>query len=102
MSRLWDFVLLVALLLMPFGMQPASAADHFPSMSIGHCPDQGSKPDSKGTLAHCTMACSAALPAVDAEPIRSHEMARTSFAPGLASALSDIELEIATPPPRLS
>lgn len=99
------FVALIAVLLMPFGMSAAPAADHHQAMagtSMPHCPEQQPSPQSKGFLGECTMACSAALPAADVAPMSSRPVARPSFEPRLAPALSSIELEIATPPPRLS
>ena len=98
-------LILLSVLLMPFGMQPAAAApaaaqDHA-SMPMPHCPDQG-RHDSKGALAECTMVCSAALPATD---VTRNEPPLIVCAPAEAEAvrqLHGIHPETATPPPKRS
>jgi hypothetical protein len=97
---------LVAVLLMPFGMSAANAAapDHQQMSAMAspmqHCPEPASSPRSKGVLADCAMACSAALPAGElamaVSLVHTPPLLETSVLP----ALSGIELEIATPPPR--
>ena len=64
-----NFLTLVAVLLMPFGMTaaPAAAASaehHSPAM-MQHCPEQAPKHGGKAGFVECTMACAAALPAFD-------------------------------------
>lgn len=102
-------LVLASLMLMPFGMAAASAApvqEHRMAMAMPmpmeHCPDGDQKSHSSGTLATCTMACSAALPASAPKPGPSIRVEREAVAQLLAPTLSGIELEIATPPPRLS
>jgi hypothetical protein len=48
------------------------------------------------------MACAAALPATDLPALDSHPIVKFAPQPALIAALSGIELEIATPPPRPS
>jgi hypothetical protein len=97
---------LVAVLILPLGMAAAPAATHHAemgmSMPMSHCADEHSKGGSKGLLAECTMACSAALPAVDLAPLKIVPLSRSASQPSATATLSGIELEIATPPPRLS
>jgi hypothetical protein len=100
------FIALVAVLLMPFGMfaAPAAAAHHdkMGAMAMQHCPDQSSGPHSKGMIAGCTMACAAALPAAEQPQPETPLAFRLPVEPSVIGSLSGIELEIATPPPRLS
>ncbi len=98
---------LLALLLMPFGMTaaPAEPAGHdaaMAAMPMGHCPEQPSTGDDRGTAADCAMPCSAALPAVDFAPVGMLSCHRLAAKPALDTALPGIELEIATPPPKRS
>ena len=108
MARLWNLLAAVALMLMPFMMQPAAAApvQHHQATSAeipaGHCPDEGSMPGSKGKAAVCTMICSAALPAADLPQAQRTLIVCQPAAPGLAQRLTDHDPEIATPPPRRS
>ena len=97
---------LIAVLLMPFGMSAATAApahhEHAGAMPMGHCPDPVQSPAGKGALADCTMACASALPAADLASTDAPSALRSPVEPTFIPALSGIELEIATPPPRLS
>ena len=96
----------LAILMMPLGMQPAPAAMHdqhsSAAMRMEHCPDGQSQSDRSAALHSCMMACSASLPAADlpamAAPLALGGLVEASF----VRALAGIELEIATPPPRLS
>jgi hypothetical protein len=105
MAMVWRFVVLFAVLLMPFGMQPAAAAPvmhHHASMPTQHCPDQDSRHGSKGAFAECTMVCSAALPAAD---LARDEPSLIVCAPAEAQAvrqLHGLHPDIATPPPKRS
>ena len=105
MATLWKFLALVALMFMPLGMSTAQAApnhDAAAEMPVEHCPDQGSGHDGKDRLASCTMACAAALPAVDApadETLPFHSAPRS---PSVVAALHGLHLDIATPPPKRS
>ena len=96
-------LLLVAVLLMPFGMTPAVAQPTAsPGASMPHCPDQPSRDHDKSGIAECTMVCSAALPAVDVaveEPL-AITPARPTIA--LAAILRGILPDISTPPPKFS
>ena len=103
LSRL---MVLVAVLLMPLGMSPAAAApvhhEMAAGMPMGHCPDQAPGHDKKSGFGECTMACAAALPAIEAPaaglPIIPPEL------PRLASIgrLHGLHPETAIPPPRAS
>ena len=96
--------MLLAVMLMPFGMSAAPAAsihqEQMNAMAAGHCDDSGSSPTTNSMLADCAMACSAALPAADLEPVLSHPVARIVCEPAITATLAGIEMEIATPPPR--
>lgn len=99
LSRL---LVLVAVLLMPFGMAPVAAA-HQPmhtNMGMQHCPDQSSKHPSGGAFAECTMACSAALPAADMVMHAPPLVARPSPRRAAQATLHGLHPEAATPPPK--
>jgi hypothetical protein len=104
-ATLSKLLLLLAMMVMPFGMAPATAASHHPPTAgtpMQHCPEQGSKHESKGSFAECTMACSAALPAADrraGEPIL---ITSAPIAPAALQALHGLHPETATPPPKPS
>ena len=98
-------ILFVAVLLMPLGMTAAPAAAHqsmAAEMPMGHCPDPPRDDDPKAGLAACTMACAAALPAV--EPVRDDPSIEPS--PQIVAVqphgLHGLHPETATPPPRIS
>jgi len=104
-SALIRLFALVAVLMMPFGMQPAHAArpiDHSASMPMQHCPEQAPKHNQKNAWMTCTMVCSAALPGRDA----SHDGPFIIVcAPTEAEAvrqLDGLHPDTATPPPRRS
>lgn len=107
MASAWKLVLLIAVLLMPFGMAPASAAPvhdaPMTAMPMGHCPDQSSHHDGmKGGIAECTMACAAALPAsAGASDCLLASVPEPAFAAASAS-LHGLQPDTATPPPRRS
>jgi hypothetical protein len=93
--------LLVALALMPMGMTSAPAAGSVATPAAGHCDDH-EQPADAPTKADMHCATCTALPAIEApvgDPGLRPEMPRFARA---ASALSNTEPEIATPPPRLS
>ena len=104
--RLWRLILLLAVLMMPFGMAaaPASIPNHAieADMSMGHCLDQGSGHGSKHGLAECTMACAAALPAIDARMHYPLLIVSEHILPGTSEPLRGLHPRIATPPPRLA
>ena len=97
-------LILMAMLLMPLGMQPVAAA---PSMAhhatpMQHCPEQAPRHDGKAGFVECTMACSAALPATDLRAQGPLLIACTPVEPCLAGPLHGLHPETATPPPKRS
>lgn len=95
-------LLLVAVLVMPLGMAaPAGAHPAMDMAMMSHCPDQApAHQQPKGALAACTMACSAALPAMDrvaGEPLLPVPM---TIAEAPAHPLRGLHPETATPPPK--
>lgn len=106
-EALAKLLLMLAVLLMPFGMAaPAAAAlPHRPAhaaaaMPMQHCPEQGRAP--YAMCAECTMACAATLPAVGMSAEK-HVPFVTAPAPrALAEPLLGLHPETATPPPRFS
>jgi hypothetical protein len=103
MRALVKLLALLAVLLLPLGMAPAAAtATHhqMTSMPMQHCPEQGSGHQPKIAFAICTMACSAALPALDRCAAQLLPIARERVRPALAQQLSDLHPDIATPPPK--
>lgn len=105
MRRISKLLLLLAVLLMPFGMAtaPAAAVEHHgASMPMEHCPESGSKQTGKSVLAECTMACAAALPAVDRTSANAPTIVCLPARPEAAQQLNDLHPEIATPPPKAS
>ena len=99
-------LLLVTVLAMPFGMTPAAATPgtHQPmaNMPMGHCDRPVSGRDKKSGIAECTMACSAALPAVSAPRSEPPMIVCMPVLPAAASSLNGLHPETATPPPRKS
>ena len=97
-------IVLLALLLMPFGMTAAPAlaqpSGHASSMA-GHCGDQQERGQSQLPMKeHCAV-CSA-LPAADSPvpaPRLKPSMSRTA---ALAAPFTGIEPETATPPPKVA
>ena len=106
-ALVWKLLTLVAVLLLPLGMNsaPAAAATHHGSMAsmpVEHCPEQSPKHVGKAGFVECTMACSAALPAAD---FRGHDplmIACTPVEPCVADRLHGLHPETATPPPKRS
>jgi hypothetical protein len=98
-------LILLAVLFTPLAMQPAAAAPvahHAASMPMQHCPEQAPDNRAKGAFGECTMACSAALPAMDTP-----KDAPTLFVSSPIEAAASVRLhglhpETATPPPKLS
>ena len=106
MRLICKLLTLIAVLLMPFGMTPASAVQskhhEMAGMAMNHCPGDQSQPDTKQGIAACTMVCSAALPAV-ADP--GPQLTTIVCAPELASPtrqLIGLHPETADPPPKRS
>src|SRR3954451_11912400 len=100
MSVLLRLLALVAVLLMPLGMAPTTAAQHhIVPMPMQHCPEQAPKHDALG---ECTMACAAALPAVDAQQGEAVAIAQVPVVAALVRQLHGLHPETATPPPKLA
>ena len=97
-------LLLLAMLLMPFGMAsaPASTGPHAAPMAMpmGHCDDQRSHHGTKGGITECTMACAAALPPVSSSSAARPMIVCTPVLPAAAQRLLGMDPEIATPPPK--
>jgi len=97
---------LLAVLLMPLGMQPAASAmtgqghGMAASMPMQHCPDQSRHQHNDG-LATCSMTCASALPAHEIArnepPLQGHQIIK----PMLAQSLRGMKPAIPTPPPKL-
>lgn len=104
-SALIRLFALVAVLMMPFGMQPAHAArtiDHSASMPMQHCPEQAPRHDPKGAFAECTMACSAALPAADRADDRPPLLICAPSEAAAVRIMHGLHPDTATPPPKRS
>jgi hypothetical protein len=102
MRSVLKLLAVLAMLLMPFGMAPAAATiqHHGAAMPMQHCPDEQSSSGKKGAFAECTMACSAALPALAQPQPLPVPTACERVRPPLAQQLSDLHPEIATRPPK--
>jgi hypothetical protein len=101
----WRSLLLLAMLLMPFGMVPAAAAaghQYGASMPMQHCPEQGPNDAPNGASPECTMACSAALPAAEFDRGMPLLIGSLPNGPAVAVALVGLRPDTATPPPRTS
>jgi hypothetical protein len=99
-------LVLLALLLMPFGMVPASAAAQpahsgTMSMPMQHCPEPAQQPD-KGGIADCAMACAAALPAMGKAVAEPPFIICAPQQPSTVELLHGLNPETATPPPKRS
>ncbi len=99
------FLLLLAVLLMPLGMTPAAAdsGGHHTAtvMPMGQCDQQGRGRTQAAGFHACTMACSAALPAVDLSQEEGTPIARDAPEPRAASILHGLHPDTTTPPPKL-
>jgi len=96
-------VILAAVLLMPFGMAAAPAAQHHTgrsAMPMSHCPDRGTNDGAKGAFAECTMACAAALPALGSHAADPMRIICTAVQPAAVVRLHGLHPETATPPPK--
>ena len=104
MAFAWKLLTLVAVLLMPFGMTASAAAapHHSAAMPIQHCPEQGSKQAGKAGFAQCTMACSAAFPALPAKQDRPLLILCEPVSEAAIHQLRGLHPETATPPPKRS
>jgi hypothetical protein len=100
-------MVLLAVLLMPFGMAPGAAMPVAHSstamgMPMGHCPEQGSHGDLKGGIAECTMACAGALPAVGQAVEPAPSLVNVQAEPAAPAPLHGLHPDTATPPPKRS
>ena len=96
-------LLLLAVLLMPFGMTPATAgAGDGPAAAMRHCSESGDVHHGKGGIAECTMACAAALPACMMHPPQPLEIAPSQQALAPTKLLGNVPPDTRTPPPRQS
>jgi hypothetical protein len=104
MARFLRLIALLAVLVMPFGMTSAVAASpqHTASMPMQHCPEQGSKHESRTAFAECTMACSVALPVSDDAQEQLLAVDRAANHATVAQILRGLHPETATPPPKMS
>lgn len=105
MAAAWKLILLVAVLLMPFGMTAAPAAagqHHSAAIPMQHCPDQGSSHGSKVGVVECMMVCSSALPAADLPEAKPMLLACAPEMSGVTQMLHGLHPETATPPPKRS
>ena len=107
-SSVLRLFLLIAVLLMPLGMQPGAASATMAhghgtaaSMPMGNCPDQPKHEHNEG-FATCSMACASALPAQqlvrDDAPILDHYPVR----PMAMQTLHGLHPEAPAPPPKLT
>ena len=103
-EALAKLLLMLTVLLMPFGMAaPAAAATHpmpAAAMPMQHCPEQGRA--SHPMSAECTMACAATLPAVGMSAEEHVPLVAAPAPRALAERLLGLHPETATPPPRFS
>ena len=99
-------LILLAVLLMPLGMAPASASvahdQMMAGMAMGHCPEQAPSNESKNAFGECTMACAAALPAIDGQRDERGLIVRAPAQPVAARCLHGLHPETATPPPKIA
>lgn len=103
MSKL---LVLLAVLVMPLGMAPASATQQHTqsaasSMPMEHCPDPPPKQE-QGASAQCTMACASTLPATGAATADVAMIVCSPQPPAAAQLLNSLHPETATPPPKRS
>jgi len=102
MTRLiGKLTILLAVLLMPFGMV-APVEAHTSGMAMSHCPDQESNHQQKGVSLECTMACASALPAVEALLDEPPSADPIQFAVAPTEPLRGLHPDTATPPPKAS
>lgn len=97
-------LVLLAVLLMPLGMAPTSAATPHghvmaSSMPMQHCPDPVPQKERPG-IAVCAMACAAALPAVGKPLADPTFIVCAPQQPATAQLLHGLHPETATPPPK--
>ena len=99
-------LVLIAILVMPLGMATAAAPAHEghneAAMAMEHCPDKAPAKETKSGFAACTMACAAALPAVDRPGENLFFVGHESSPTPRVTSLQGIHPDIETPPPKRS
>lgn len=99
-------LLIAAILFMPIGMAAPAAAlspDARTALSaMEHCSEEGTADHRQGGVDECTMACAAALPAIDRTDGQSLAPVAAPSLRVLAAPLTGLHPETATPPPRLA
>lgn len=103
MMRLFArLMVLLAVLLMPLGMAaPASAHAGTDMAMMAHCADKApAQQQPTAPLAACTMACAAALPAMQARADEPPPIAAPVIAADPAPRLDGLHPDTATPPPK--
>lgn len=105
MPRLLPFLVLLALLVAPFGRigvaEAASSPHHgAPMVMAGHCEEMPSQDDAKpGKAIDCMIACAAIAPAA-APFVRAQEVTVDAPAPLPLFSFTGIQPEAEPPPPR--
>ncbi|HJU77775.1 MAG TPA: hypothetical protein VJ597_07615, partial [Sphingomicrobium sp.] len=92
-------------MLMPLGMTVAPAAAHHrtaAAMPMEHCPEPAPSHDTKSGFVECTMACSAALPAVGSPVPMRPLILCGPVESSLSNRLQGLHPDTATPPPKRS
>lgn len=105
MQLLTRLVILLSVLLMPFGMSAGLATTgsaQAAEMPMNHCGDQAPRHGTKGDGAECTLACTATLPAADSAKSAAPVVICEPILPAVAQRLHGLHPEAATPPPRPS
>ena len=102
-QKIAKFLLLLAVLLMPFGMTPATAgAGKVPATAMRHCSERGDAHHGKSGISECTMACAAALPASIVHPTEPPKLTASPHAVAPVKLLENVCPDTRTPPPRQS
>ena len=108
MRTVWKLVVLIAVLLMPLGMQPAAASATMvhgdgvsASMPMEHCPGQPKHEQSHG-FATCSMACASALPAQRLVRDDAPTVDRQLVMPMAVQTLQGVHPKGPAPPPKLT
>jgi hypothetical protein len=106
MAPIWKLLMLATLLFLPFGMNAAeaSAPQRAPmaEMPVGHCPDQNTPHDTKGSGGECMMGCAAALPARFSQEDGPVLIVCAPIESKAVQQLQGLNPDTATPPPRRS
>lgn len=104
-SAILRLLAVISVLLMPLGMAAAPAAAHghaAAAMAMQHCPDPSPKSHAANGFGACTMACSAALPAVDLAGEQPPHILCAPLLPASTQLDEGLVPETATPPPKFS